>query len=269
MTCERSPGLGGAGLALAVLVAVFGISSAQGPALADTGYRIDYDYQGQGDDWYGSGLPDIRYDYADTTTEFFDGDDFGVGYEANLDLLGQGPPLARTNLQRFEYRFRFDAASDCRNSSDCSDGLFCNGAEVCGFDSFCESGAAPTCDDADPCTSDSCSNTLGSCVFDPVPPPPPASGLMLVISDPALDVATLSWSAVAEADAYNVYRGEDTQLSDLSCLYDDVAGTSVDDDGTLPPGGLYVHLVSARACSESSLGEDSAGNERPNDSPCP
>lgn len=256
----------GIALAMGVLVA---LGSGQGVVLADTGYDLDYDYPQQGDDWYGSGLPDSRRDYPGTSLPFFDGDDFGVGYEASLDLLEFGPPLVRTNLQRFEYRFRFDAASECVDATECSDGLFCNGAEVCGFDSFCEPGTPPNCDDGDSCTSDACSESQDQCVNDPVPPPGAASGLMLALSNPDPDVATLSWDPVSDADAYNVYRGEDPQLSDLGCFKDNVPDTSVDDDGALPPSGLFVHLVSARACGESGLGQDSDGNDRPNDAPCP
>lgn len=47
--------------------------------------------------------------------------------------------------------------------TDCSDGVFCNGDEICNGAGVCMAGAAPTCDDAETCTADSCNVTSDSC----------------------------------------------------------------------------------------------------------
>jgi len=47
---------------------------------------------------------------------------------------------------------------------NCSNGLFCDGLETCNpANGACLPGSAPTCDDGQGCTVDSCSNLLGAC----------------------------------------------------------------------------------------------------------
>jgi hypothetical protein len=53
------------------------------------------------------------------------------------------------------------------NGASCSDGLFCNGEEVC-FNSTCWPGTPPSCDDGLTCTADSCDPTAGTDLRDPV-----------------------------------------------------------------------------------------------------
>ncbi len=49
----------------------------------------------------------------------------------------------------------------CAVTADCDDGDFCNGAESCDTTvGECLPGSAPSCDDADPCTADSCGEPL-------------------------------------------------------------------------------------------------------------
>jgi hypothetical protein len=58
----------------------------------------------------------------------------------------------------------------CSSTTDytsCSDGVFCNGTEVCDAFKGCIPGVVPTCDDMDPCTIDSCSDAMQSCIHDP------------------------------------------------------------------------------------------------------
>jgi hypothetical protein len=52
------------------------------------------------------------------------------------------------------------------DGTSCSDGNPCNGTEQCGA-GVCTSGAAPSCDDLDPCTADSCVDGVG-CHHDPI-----------------------------------------------------------------------------------------------------
>lgn len=71
-------------------------------------------------------------------------------------------------------------AISCLNDAACSDGTFCNGAEVCTTDHECVAGSVPSCDDGDACTFDSCDAEADVCdnMLDPMcePPPPPPSG---------------------------------------------------------------------------------------------
>lgn len=50
------------------------------------------------------------------------------------------------------------------NDAFCNDGLFCDGVEVCDASAGCLTTQAPTCDDANACTVDSCSDAAGMCV---------------------------------------------------------------------------------------------------------
>ncbi len=51
----------------------------------------------------------------------------------------------------------------CYADGDCDDGLFCNGAEVCGALGECTAGAAVDCDDEIACTLDSCDEENDEC----------------------------------------------------------------------------------------------------------
>ncbi len=50
----------------------------------------------------------------------------------------------------------------CTTDAQCSDGVFCNGAEKC-VQGRCQAGTAPSCDDGIPCTEDFCEETLKGC----------------------------------------------------------------------------------------------------------
>lgn len=52
---------------------------------------------------------------------------------------------------------------ECQSDAECSDGVFCNGAEVCANGS-CAAGTAPDCDDDIACTADSCDGSEDACV---------------------------------------------------------------------------------------------------------
>jgi hypothetical protein len=59
-----------------------------------------------------------------------------------------------------------EAADACDHTPDdaaCSDGLYCNGAEVCDVTGGCHAGAAPNCADAVGCTTDACNENTDSC----------------------------------------------------------------------------------------------------------
>jgi hypothetical protein len=103
-----------------------------------------------------------------------------------------------------------------------------------------------------------------------VPAPDEVTGLALAPESPGSSTATLSWSAVVDAEWYRVYRGEQCDLGDLACFDGHVSGTSVDDDGTVAASGLYCFLTTAVHCGlESTLGVDSDGDPRPDPPTCP
>lgn len=50
-------------------------------------------------------------------------------------------------------------SSECTTDANCSDNVFCNGAEVCYY-GICRSGTAPTVDDGSICTTDACNEEI-------------------------------------------------------------------------------------------------------------
>lgn len=211
------------------------------PGLADeTGYERDYDYPGQGDDWYGRGEPDANRDYAPTRIELMlSGDDFCLGHETAFDYFGYGPILERTNETDFEFLFRFTKVD-----SD----LPCTGN-------------IPACDDGDSCTNDYWGGA--SCQYVAPPVPGEIAGVALELDTPV--TATLSWTADPAADWYDLYRASSSQLGDLACLVTSIAQPTADDDGQLPAAGqVFYMLVTGRSCS----GESTPGRGRVINEPC-
>ena len=79
-------------------------------------------------------------------------------------------------------------------------------------------------------------------------------------------VAELTWDRMFDADAYNLYRGESPDASDLDCFDTGIPGASVEDDGAVPPaGGSFFHVVAGRNCA----GESPLGMDRTPATPCP
>ncbi|MFT7621325.1 MAG: cytochrome c [Myxococcota bacterium] len=58
-------------------------------------------------------------------------------------------------------------AGCCAQDIDCDDGNACNGAETCGAGGACLAGTSAGCDDANPCTTDSCDPASGGCSNSP------------------------------------------------------------------------------------------------------
>jgi hypothetical protein len=178
------------------------------------------------------------------------------------------PPTVPTNdemvkrLVVMTYQMMLANASSCcpcSSASTCNDGLFCNGAELC-VSGGCAQGP-PACNDNNACTSDSCTENTDTCSHTP-PPPPAVARLDLSRLAPASTVATLAWTPVAGATAYNIYRTTSSNLSGLACFQTGVTGTSSNDDGVRPTVAFYF-LVSSLACSESSLGDVTAPSRPP------
>lgn len=280
------------------------------PALAGdsgSGYEQDYDYPGQGDDWYGRrARPRPERDFAPTFLDLvLSGEDFCLGYEKFFDRLDLGAPLFRTNGRSFDYLFRFSAADpnypciqgggvsvpDCddgnpctsdsfdaglqrcvhtsvANGTSCADNLFCNGAETCQGGS-CVSGAPP-CDDGNPCTVDSCDEALNTCQN--LAPPLPAEVQGLILSPlGSTSTVLMDWNVTAGADVYNLYRSDTGILSGLACLQAGLPGTSSMDDGLVPaPGEVLLYLPAGANCAgEGSLGSGDPPAGRQAGVPCP
>jgi len=257
-------------LLVAVILAVSGAPG----AMASTGYGTDYDFPGRGDDWYGRLLPDTRRDFSPTPVDTAsDGDDFDTGYEILTDPFGFGPPLALTDDTQYEYLFRVGSRLcdilDCYGDGDCTDGLFCNGQEQC-ISYSCYGGSAPDCNDHDLCTADSCNESLNVCDNDPLDDPGEVQVLLGAKPDPMDTIATFSWTGIPAADSYNLYRGEQADLSDMGCFMAAIPGTSTDDDGAIPASDMFEYLVTAYGCGgESTLGADSGFVERSPNEWCP
>ena len=58
------------------------------------------------------------------------------------------------------------AVKTCSTDADCSDGLYCNGAEPC-VAGVCQAGTPINCSDGVACTVDSCDETVDACVYTP------------------------------------------------------------------------------------------------------
>jgi len=176
------------------------------------------------------------------------------------------------------------ACSICTTGAQCDDGVFCNGAESCNPETLrCQAEPAPTCDDGDPCTADSCDAAGDICAHAAIEPAGPVGDTLQAGLDETTGILTLSWSAVPGAVHYNTYRGSvpaggmasrTPEIYDHACFESaDAAGDGavITTDADLPPAGtVYYYLVSGEnACAEGSLGTSSGGLARPNPLPCP
>lgn len=174
----------------------------------------------------------------------------------NEQLLGEA--IAKT----FEQMLSPGGCCPCVGAASCSDSLFCTGVEVC-VGNNCAYGP-PACNDGNPCTNDSCTENTDSCSFTPVQASVGQLGLSRVAPS---TVATLSWSSVAGAASYNIYRGANANLGGLACFQMGVTGTTQNDDGAVPAPAFF-YLVTSVGCGESSLG-DGNPNPRPPAPGCP
>ncbi len=88
------------------------------------------------------------------------------------------PPGLRDVIISFKLVPRPDdqtCQAPCTSDLDCNDGNACNGTEVC-VSGACLAGTAMNCDDGDPCTTDSCDATTGTCVHAPCNDGNPCNG---------------------------------------------------------------------------------------------
>jgi hypothetical protein len=103
-------------------------------------------------------------------------------------------------------------------------------------------------------------------------PPVPGEpvGFAAGVSSPGSGTIVLSWEEDVFADAYNVYRADQVDLTTIDCFAPGLTVTSASDAEPPAPGAVFVYLVTCENyMGESTLGYDSDGIERPNTSPCP
>jgi len=107
-------------------------------------------------------------------------------------------------------------------------------------------------------------------------------GAGIVLSHPApgevsllrfLDQQTLAWTGTPSAGDYDLYRGvlAKPQSNFGSCLQAGIAATTAIDAANPPPLTGWFYLVTVRndLGEEGTMGRTSAGQPRPNASPCP
>jgi len=154
----------------------------------------------------------------------------------------------------------------CAVGSACDDGNACTSGETLSSSCVCTGGSAVSCDDANPCTADSCDTATGcghaavadgtvcgsamSCVAgacQPDAPPPPATGAEIV-QQGALDKILLRGTVVTET---TFFSGEVLVEGDtITCVAASCAGavqqmspgpTIVDTHGIILPGLVDTH----------------------------
>lgn len=98
----------------------------------------------------------------------------------------------------------------CASAAQCDDGDFCNGAETCDLPAGeCLPGPPPTCDDADPCTADSCGEDL------------------VLLSDAFENVITWTGSSRGGANTWHQDR--------YTCFFDPFPSTMLASNGNAGP----------------------------------
>jgi hypothetical protein len=102
----------------------------------------------------------------------------------------------------------------------------------------------------------------------------PVGSTVALSHDKPSATTTITWTEVIPGP-FDVYRGSITTgltfAYNQSCFADGTAGPSVTDTTTPPAGQAFYYLISREQspCSESNLGQDGSGADRPNVAPCP
>ena len=116
--------------------------------------------------------------------------------------------------------------------TSCADGNLCNGTETCNATGTCAPGTALTCNDGNPCTTDSCSASTG-CVTAPA-----AAGTSCSDGDMCNGAETCS-------------RGTHMCVAGRAVNCDD--GDSCTTDGCTPATGMCTHTT---ICDAGTMGHD-------------
>jgi len=166
------------------------------------------------------------------------------------------------------------------NCTGTSNGGVCDGADHCSgtgnscLDAFlpvtqeCRTSTA-TCDPAEFCTGKG-----GSCPNDATGQSAPLGPTVSASQNQATHTSTISWTETIPGP-FNVYRGSITANAPFTynetCFAFEIPGPSTTDMQRPAPGKVFFYLVSRSegTCSESNVGQDSAGSDRPNQLFCP
>src|SRR5262249_20922776 len=126
------------------------------------------------------------------------------------------------------------------------------------------------CDPAELCTG-----TGAACPADVVGSMQAVGNTVRLSHDRPSSTTTISWTGETEPGPFNVYRGSHISATpwayNQACFQQNVPVPTVTDTQTPGAGQVYFYLISRTDahCAESPLGQNSAGNNRPNGYPCP
>jgi hypothetical protein len=165
------------------------------------------------------------------------------------------------------------ATVECRASAGvCDVAENCTGtAAACPADAFqpssveCRASTA-TCDPAE-----FCSGAGANCPADAVNGSQPVGDSVRLSQSLA---TTITWTE-AQPGPFSVYRGARIDgrpwAYNQGCFADNLVFQTVSDPQYPLPGQLYFYLITSHTspCTESSLGQNGTGGERPNNSACP
>jgi hypothetical protein len=161
-----------------------------------------------------------------------------------------------------------------QNGGDCDGADHCAGTNNTCVDAFlppthqCRASAA-MCDPAEFCNGKS-----SACPADATGTSAPVGPTVKVSQNNATQTSTISWTETIPGP-FNVYRGSiiaGTPFTyNQTCYAYEIPGPSTSDMLRPSPGKAFFYLVSRSEspCSESTVGQDSAGTDRPNPLVCP
>jgi hypothetical protein len=152
---------------------------------------------------------------------------------------------------------RFRVATDVSAVATAPNGQWIDNVKISGNASLCQAGGPVNCDDANPCSADSC-NPGSGCVH--TSPSSPTESPVLTESKAGGIDFQLTWGAIAGATGYDVVYGFlDTlrssagnfQLATGTCLANDFAGLSLLLSGDPSVGQGFWLLVRGENCGGS------------------
>jgi len=180
----------------------------------------------------------------------------GVSAACPADVLVAGGTECRASLGAC------DPAESCSGVS-----ALCPGDALYPAGTECRPSSGAACDPAEVCTGSDV-----TCPKDTVNANAPLGPTVTLSKSGGATV--ISWTEI-EPGPFNVYRGfRDVGVAftyNQTCFDPEVAGSSSSDSTIPPTTRTFFYLISrvAPPCTESTLGEDSAGNDRPNPASCP
>ena len=161
-----------------------------------------------------------------------------------------------------------------QNGGACDGDDHCSGSDNSCLDVFrpptyeCRASTAQ-CNPAEFCTG-----TRSTCPADTVNESAPLGPTVMVSQDHVAHYSTISWTESIPGP-FNVYRGSMISGTPFaynqSCFGYEVPGSSVIDTQRPAPGWVFFYLISRieTPCTESTVGQNSGGADRPNPTVCP